>query len=50
MLIDRRVAAPAPNMTLVRRVDEAGFKKLLFDTVAAPVPVPASAPTIPATP
>ncbi|AXE76329.1 nucleoside hydrolase [Streptomyces atratus] len=50
MLIDRRVVAPAPNMTLVRRVDEAGFKKLLFDTVAAPVPVPASAPTIPATP
>ncbi|MFD7065402.1 nucleoside hydrolase [Streptomyces sp. NPDC059906] len=38
MIIDRRVSAPAPNLTLVRRVDEAGFKKLLFDTVTAAVP------------
>ncbi|MEU6082516.1 nucleoside hydrolase [Streptomyces sp. NPDC047108] len=38
MIIDRRVSAPSPNITLVRRVDETGFKKLLFDTVAAPVP------------
>ncbi|MFI1566769.1 nucleoside hydrolase [Streptomyces sp. NPDC020490] len=37
MVIDRRVSAPAPNLTLVRRVDEAGFKKLLFDTVATHV-------------
>ncbi|WP_433469891.1 nucleoside hydrolase [Spirillospora sp. CA-128828] len=36
MVIDRRVTAPPPNLTLVRRVDEAGFKELLFDTVAAP--------------
>ncbi|WP_433476167.1 nucleoside hydrolase [Spirillospora sp. CA-142024] len=35
MVIDRRVTAPPPNLTLVRRVDEAGFKELLFDTVAA---------------
>ncbi|WP_326796925.1 nucleoside hydrolase [Streptomyces sp. NBC_01808] len=44
MIIDRRVSAPAPNLTLVRRVDEAGFKKLLFDTVStlAP-PAPAAA-------
>ncbi|WP_406192190.1 nucleoside hydrolase [Kitasatospora sp. NBC_01560] len=34
MLIDRRVNAPAPNVTLVRRASEAGFKKLLFDTCA----------------
>ncbi|MFD8427956.1 nucleoside hydrolase [Streptomyces coelicoflavus] len=39
MIIDRRVSAPAPNITLVRRVDESGFKKLLFDTVATPVSV-----------
>ncbi|MYR46403.1 nucleoside hydrolase [Streptomyces sp. SID5910] len=38
MIIDRRVSAPAPNITLVRRVDEAGFKKLLFDTVTTPLP------------
>ncbi|MEL5957321.1 nucleoside hydrolase [Streptomyces sp. CLV115] len=38
MIIDRRVSAPAPNLTLVRRVDESGFKKLLFDTVTTPVP------------
>ncbi|GGK06356.1 nucleoside hydrolase [Streptomyces camponoticapitis] len=38
MIIDRRLSAPAPNMTLVRRVNESGFKKLLFDTLAAPVP------------
>ncbi|MFI0264139.1 nucleoside hydrolase [Streptomyces sp. NPDC017056] len=36
MIIDRRVCAPAPNLTLVRRVDASGFKRLLFDTVAAP--------------
>ncbi|MEU6039840.1 nucleoside hydrolase [Actinomadura sp. NPDC047616] len=41
MIIDRRKAAPAPNLTLVRRVNEAGFKKLLFDTLANPVPSPA---------
>ncbi|MFG2606590.1 nucleoside hydrolase [Streptomyces sp. NPDC048514] len=40
MIVDRRVSAPAPNITLVRRVDEAGFKRLLFDTVASPVPHP----------
>ncbi|MFF0627017.1 nucleoside hydrolase [Streptomyces sp. NPDC004296] len=45
LVIDRRVSAPAPNLTLVRRVDEAGFKKLLFDTVAAPgAPLPGDAP------
>ncbi|MFE5604545.1 nucleoside hydrolase [Streptomyces coelicoflavus] len=38
MIIDRRVSAPAPNLTLVRRVDETGFKKLLFDTVTTAVP------------
>ncbi|MEU9318204.1 nucleoside hydrolase [Streptomyces sp. NPDC048295] len=38
MIIDRRVSAPASNLTLVRRVDESGFKKLLFDTVTTPVP------------
>ncbi|MEU2672789.1 nucleoside hydrolase [Streptomyces sp. NPDC007164] len=38
MIIDRRMSAPAPNITLVRRVDETGFKKLLFDTVTAPLP------------
>ncbi|WP_017614863.1 nucleoside hydrolase [Nocardiopsis salina] len=38
MIIDRRVSAPTPNMTLVRRVDEAGFKRLLFDTVTSPAP------------
>ncbi|MFD7664026.1 nucleoside hydrolase [Streptomyces sp. NPDC059788] len=37
MIIDRRVSAPAPNLTLVRRVDETGFKELLFDTLATPV-------------
>ncbi|MFD9903734.1 nucleoside hydrolase [Streptomyces sp. NPDC059063] len=36
LVIDRRGSAPAPNITLVRGVDEAGFKRLLFDTVAAP--------------
>jgi len=40
MIIDRRVSAPAPNLTLVRGVNEAGFKQLLFDTVAAPAPAP----------
>jgi purine nucleosidase len=38
MVIDRRVSAPAPNLTLVRSVNEAGFKELLFDTVATPLP------------
>ncbi|OKH99327.1 hypothetical protein A6A06_24980 [Streptomyces sp. CB02923] len=38
MIVDRRVSAPAPNLTLVRRVDENGFKKLLFDTVTTPIP------------
>ncbi len=38
MIIDRRVSAPAPNITLVRRVEETGFKKLLFDTVTTPLP------------
>lgn len=38
MVIDRRRTAPPPNLTLVRRVHEAGFKRLLFDTVAAPLP------------
>ena len=37
-IIDRRVSAPAPNVTLVRRVDETGVKMLLFDTVTTPVP------------
>lgn len=40
MIIDRRLSAPAPNITLVRRVDETGFKKLLFDTVTTPLPAP----------
>uniref|UniRef100_UPI003F4953C1 nucleoside hydrolase n=1 Tax=Nonomuraea bangladeshensis TaxID=404385 RepID=UPI003F4953C1 len=34
LIIDRRRTAPAPNVTLVRRVDEAGFKHLLFHTLA----------------
>ncbi|WP_198351779.1 nucleoside hydrolase [Streptomyces typhae] len=42
MIVDRRVSAPAPNLTLVRRVDEAGFKRLLFDTVTRRVPAPAT--------
>ncbi|MFC7830994.1 nucleoside hydrolase [Streptomyces sp. NPDC057375] len=37
MIIDRRVTAPAPNLTLVRRISETGFKELLFATVATPV-------------
>ncbi|MFG6198573.1 nucleoside hydrolase [Nonomuraea sp. JJY05] len=32
LIIDRRRSAPAPNLTLVRRVDETAFKQLLFDT------------------
>lgn len=40
MLIDHRRSAPAPNLTVVRRVDEAGFKDLLFDICATP-PQPA---------
>jgi purine nucleosidase len=39
MIIDRRVTAPAPNVTVVRRVDEIGFKELLFDTLANLVPM-----------
>ncbi|GGS14788.1 hypothetical protein GCM10010252_62840 [Streptomyces aureoverticillatus] len=42
MIIDRRVTAPAPNLTLVRRVDEVGFKGLLFDTVARRIPTSVS--------
>ncbi|KUF18940.1 nucleoside hydrolase [Streptomyces silvensis] len=43
MIVDRRGSAPAPNLTLVRRrVDEAGFKRLLFDTVTRRVPAPAA--------
>ncbi|MEV1169175.1 nucleoside hydrolase [Nonomuraea sp. NPDC049784] len=34
LIIDRRRSAPAPNLTLVRRVNERGFKQLLFDTCA----------------
>ncbi|MCG5217905.1 nucleoside hydrolase [Streptosporangium soli] len=38
MLVDRRRGATAePNVTLVRRVDTAGFKKMLFDTCARTV-------------
>ncbi|MFB4270535.1 nucleoside hydrolase [Nonomuraea sp. GTA35] len=33
LVIDRRRAAPPPNLTLIRRVDEPGFKRLLFDTL-----------------
>ncbi|GAA3187209.1 nucleoside hydrolase [Nonomuraea roseoviolacea subsp. carminata] len=38
LVIDRRRSAPAPNLTLVRRVSESGFKELLFDTCARTVP------------
>ncbi|MEV0629812.1 nucleoside hydrolase [Nonomuraea wenchangensis] len=34
LIIDRRRTAPAANVTLVRRVDETGFKNLLFQTLA----------------
>ncbi|MEV3874170.1 nucleoside hydrolase [Streptomyces sp. NPDC049906] len=37
MIVDRRRSAPAPNVTLVRRVSETGFKQFLFD-VCAPAP------------
>ncbi|WP_078964661.1 nucleoside hydrolase [Streptomyces aureocirculatus] len=47
MIVDRRAAAPAPNLRLVRRVDEAGFKRLLFDTVSRRVPAPDSPATRP---
>ncbi|MBB2910311.1 purine nucleosidase [Streptosporangium becharense] len=40
MIVDRRRAAAEPNVTLVRRVDETGFKKMLFDTCAR-TPLPA---------
>ncbi|MET7331706.1 nucleoside hydrolase [Nonomuraea sp. NPDC005650] len=36
LIIDRRRTAPAPNLTLVRRVDETAFKQLLFDTCEGP--------------
>ncbi|MGW4956306.1 nucleoside hydrolase [Nonomuraea sp. NPDC004186] len=36
LIIDRRRSAPAPNLTLVRRVDETAFKQLLFDTCEGP--------------
>ncbi|MEV4580187.1 nucleoside hydrolase [Nonomuraea jabiensis] len=36
LIIDRRRSAPAPNLTLVRRVDESAFKQLLFDTCEGP--------------
>ncbi|NJP97626.1 nucleoside hydrolase [Nonomuraea sp. FMUSA5-5] len=39
LVIDRRRAAPPPNLTLVRRVDEQGFKRLLLDACAH-VPLP----------
>lgn len=42
LIIDRRLTAPPPNLTLVRRADAAGFKQLLFDTCAANPPNPAS--------
>lgn len=35
MLIDRRRTAPSPNLTVVRRADEAGFKQMLFDVCTA---------------
>ena len=34
MLIDHCCSAPAPNLTVVRRINETGFKDLLFDTCA----------------
>jgi purine nucleosidase len=40
LLVDRRRTAPPPNVTLVRRADPVGFKELLFDTCANPVPHP----------
>ncbi|MEV0150463.1 MULTISPECIES: nucleoside hydrolase [unclassified Nonomuraea] len=43
LIIDRRRSAPAPNLTLVRRVSRTGFKQLLFDTCAR-TPGQASAP------
>ncbi|MEV4461676.1 nucleoside hydrolase [Microbispora sp. NPDC049633] len=33
-IVDRRRTAPEPNLTMVRHVDEAGFKDLLFATCA----------------
>lgn len=35
-LVDRRLVAPAANLTLVRRVDERGFKDLLFSALGEP--------------
>lgn len=40
-LIDRRRTAPPANLTLVRRMDEHGFKQLLFDALGTTVEVPA---------
>lgn len=37
LLIDRRPVAAPPNVTVVRRVNEAAFKALLLDTCANPV-------------
>jgi purine nucleosidase len=48
LLVDRRRSAPPPNVTLVRRADAAGFKALLLDTCAAPVPHPAIPDPVPA--
>jgi purine nucleosidase len=45
LLIDRRHNAPPPNVTVVRRADEAGFKALLFNTCATPAPQPTEAAT-----
>ncbi|MCF6470043.1 nucleoside hydrolase [Nonomuraea sp. MG754425] len=34
LIIDRRRTAPPPNLTLIRRIDEPGFKRLLLDALA----------------
>ncbi|MFD7922776.1 nucleoside hydrolase [Streptomyces sp. NPDC059740] len=34
LIVDRRLSAPPPNLTLARRVSESGFKELLFATCA----------------
>ncbi|WP_020672882.1 nucleoside hydrolase [Amycolatopsis nigrescens] len=36
-LVDRRRTAPAPNLTLVRRVDRLGFREFLFETLGKTV-------------
>jgi purine nucleosidase len=38
LVIDRRRAAPPPNLTLIRQVDEPGFKRLLFDALTTTPP------------